>query len=118
MGGKRRLHEFSFFFGREQNTHTENSNPWGQAKADALLANSFRHSRYHLENEACIVLWGTAILVRAVVRGLFEELIGKVSIRAVNLDTIETRTLNGIARRRRIQLHVLRDLALGQPAWT
>jgi hypothetical protein len=97
--------------------HTENSKPWRQAEADALLANSLRHRRDHVEHEACIVLWGTAILVRPVVRRLFEELIQKVPIRAMNLNTIKAPTLNGIARRRSIQPHVLCDLALGQWAW-
>jgi hypothetical protein len=117
MGGIRRLREF-FFGGEQQNIHTENSGPWGQAEADALLANRLRHRRNHVKHEACIVLWGAAILVRAVVRGLFEELVHKASICAMDLDTIETRTLNGIARPRRIQLRVLRDLALRQRAWT
>src|SRR5882762_2479268 len=97
--------------------HTENSKPWGQAQANALLANSLRHRCDHVEREACIVLWGTAIFVRAVVRSLFEELIEKVPIRAMNLNTIKARTLDGIARRCRIELHILCDLALGQWAW-
>lgn len=84
--------------------HTENSTSWGQAEADALLANSLRHRRRdHVNREACIVLWGTAILVRAVVRSHFKELIEKAPIRAVNLNTIKARTLNCIARRSSIR---------------
>jgi hypothetical protein len=97
--------------------HTENSNPWGQAEADALLADSLTHRRDHVEYEACIILWGTAILVRTVVRGLFEELIEKIPIGAVNLNTIKAPTLDRVARRRSIQPHVLCDLVLRQRAW-
>ena len=100
----------------QKNARTYRGNPWGQAEADALLANGRRHGRSYFEHKARIVLRRTAILVRAVIRRLVEELLDEERIRAVDLDAVKARTLDGIARRRRIQPHVLRDLGFGQRA--
>ncbi len=70
------------------------SKPWRQAETDTFLANHLRNGRDHIQHEARIDFWGTAVLVRAVIRSFFEELINKVPIRAVNLNAIKARTLD------------------------
>jgi hypothetical protein len=85
-----------------KNAHTEMSKPRGQAEADALLTNSRRHGRDHIKHKSRIVLWRSPVLVRAVIRCLFEELVQEVPIRGVDLDSVKACTFNGVARRRRI----------------
>lgn len=88
--------------------------PGRQAEANPLLADCGRHGSDHLERETRPVLGRATVLVCAVIRRFLQELVDQESIRAVHLDAIKARTLNGVPRGRHEQLYILRDLGFRQ----
>ena len=90
--------------------------PGRQAETNPLLAHCGRHGRDYLEREARSVLRRATVLVRAVIRRFLQELVDQESICTMYLNAIKARTLNGVPRRRHVQLHILSDLGFRQRA--
>jgi hypothetical protein len=63
---------------------------WTESDADAIGANGFGTLLDNLEREAAASLDRSAVLIRSLVDVVVEELVNQISIRAVNLDAIET----------------------------
>ena len=67
-----------------------------------------------LEREPRAVLDRAAVLVRALVRVVLQELVDEVPVRAVHLDPVEARALDRVLRCRCVPLRVLLDFCKGQ----
>ena len=84
--------------------------PRAEADAGLRCADGLDDGVDDLEAEARAVLDRPAVLVRAFVGTVVQELLDEVPVRAVYLDSVESRTANGVLRGLRVPPDVLLDL--------
>ena len=87
--------------------------PRADAKSDLALTNSLCYSVDHLQREPTAVLDRAAVRVGTLVRGVLDELVDEVSVRAVDLDAVAAGAQNGVACGLRKGIDVLLDLCEG-----
>lgn len=95
--------------------HPLEATPGTEPNPRAVRPNSVHHRAGHLEREARPLLNTPAPRIRALVRRILGELINKVPVRAMDLNTIEARG-DGIARSLRVVANQGVDLLLGESA--
>ena len=88
--------------------------PRADAKSDLALTDSLCYSVDYLEREPTAALDRAAVRVRALVRGVLDELVDEVSVRAVDLDAVAAGAGNGVSCGLRKGVDVLLDLCGGR----
>lgn len=104
-----RQHQSNLTSHENSATRTIERAPWAKPDAGPLGSNLLNHCVDDFKREPGSVLDGAAILVSPLIADVLQELVDEVSIRAMDLDSIESCTMHRVMGSVRIILHIFLD---------